>query len=153
MTSPHASPRVGVFGIGLESYWHQFPGLRERLAGYLARIESSLSGAGRKLFREGWSIRGKGRRRRPAVCHRRRIPHIPLHFDLRPFLHRTPVVQKARVPVIVLNLQPAGAIDYAWFNALGDRGTMTGEWLASARHVPYRRSRMSSSGPPFHSIR
>ena len=41
-----------------------------------------------------------------------------------------PVVQRAKVPVIVLNLQPTRAIDYEAFNALGDRGKMTGEWLA-----------------------
>ena len=41
-----------------------------------------------------------------------------------------PVVRRAKVPVIVLNLSPAAAIDYQWFNALGDRTRMTGEWLA-----------------------
>lgn len=41
-----------------------------------------------------------------------------------------PVVQKAKAPVIVLNLQPVKAIDYARFNALGSRTKMTGEWLA-----------------------
>ena len=30
----------------------------------------------------------------------------------------------------MLNLQPVAAIDYETFNALGDRGVMTGEWLA-----------------------
>ena len=41
-----------------------------------------------------------------------------------------PVVQITGVPVIVLNIQPVSAIDYEKFNALGDRGVMTGEWLA-----------------------
>jgi L-arabinose isomerase len=41
-----------------------------------------------------------------------------------------PVAQQAKAPLIVLNLQPVAAIDYAAFNALGDRGAMTGEWLA-----------------------
>jgi L-arabinose isomerase len=40
-----------------------------------------------------------------------------------------PVVQKARVPVVILNLQPAPQLDYEKFNALGDRGLMTGIWL------------------------
>ena len=39
-------------------------------------------------------------------------------------------VQRVKVPVIILNLQPTAAIDYAAFNNLGDRGKMTGEWLA-----------------------
>ena len=41
-----------------------------------------------------------------------------------------PVVQRLGVPVIVLNLQPVAAIDYDYLNGMGDRGAMTGEWLA-----------------------
>jgi L-arabinose isomerase len=40
-----------------------------------------------------------------------------------------PVVQEAGLPVVVLNIQPVAQLDYAKFNALGDRGTMTGVWL------------------------
>ena len=40
-----------------------------------------------------------------------------------------PVVQKVKVPVILLNLQPVPRLDYNAFNALGDRGKMTGLWL------------------------
>src|SRR5262249_23716606 len=44
---------------------------------------------------------------------------------------------------------PAAAIDYAWFNQLGDRTKMTGEWLAHCQACPtpeianvFRRSRI-----------
>ena len=47
-----------------------------------------------------------------------------------------PVVRRAKVPVIILNLQPGPAIDYATFNALGDRTKMTGEWLAYCGACP-----------------
>ncbi|ULT41151.1 hypothetical protein KRR40_41745 [Niabella defluvii] len=41
-----------------------------------------------------------------------------------------PVVQKARVPVIILNLSPEAAINYQRFNAINDRVGMTGSgWL------------------------
>jgi hypothetical protein len=33
--------RVGLFGIGLDTYWPQFAGLEERLRGYLARTGCS----------------------------------------------------------------------------------------------------------------
>jgi L-arabinose isomerase len=39
------------------------------------------------------------------------------------------VVQHLGVPVVVLNLQPVAQLDYEKFNALGDRGLMTGIWL------------------------
>jgi L-arabinose isomerase len=41
-----------------------------------------------------------------------------------------PVVRRAKVPVILLNLSPSAAIDYESFNRMGDRTRMTGEWLA-----------------------
>jgi L-arabinose isomerase len=40
------------------------------------------------------------------------------------------------VPVIILNLSPAAAIDYDKFNRLGDRTKMTGEWLAYCQACP-----------------
>ncbi len=38
--------RVGLFSIGLAAYWPQFPGLRERLAGYGAFVGERLRGLG-----------------------------------------------------------------------------------------------------------
>jgi L-arabinose isomerase len=40
-----------------------------------------------------------------------------------------PVAQKLKVPVVILNLQPVPQLDYQSFNALDDRGKMTGVWL------------------------
>ena len=37
------------------------------------------------------------------------------------------------IPVVLLNLQPAPAIDYARLNGMSDRGEMTGEWLANCQ--------------------
>jgi L-arabinose isomerase len=47
-----------------------------------------------------------------------------------------PVVQRAGVPVVVLNLQPEAAIDYAAFNRLEDRTAMTAHWLAYCSACP-----------------
>ena len=79
------------------------------------------------------------------------------------FLHATtyalsstvlPVVRRAKVPVIILNLAPDAAIDYAAFNALGDRTQMTGEWLAycAACPVPEIANVFHRSGIDFHQI-
>lgn len=35
--------KVGLFGIGLETYWPQFKGLKERLEGYLSEVHQKLS--------------------------------------------------------------------------------------------------------------
>ncbi|MCL5020622.1 MAG: L-fucose/L-arabinose isomerase family protein, partial [Bacteroidetes bacterium] len=59
-----------------------------------------------------------------------------------------PVVQRLKGPVIILNIQPVPAIDYVAFNSLGDRGKMTGEWLAhcQACSVPEIASVFNRSG-------
>ena len=41
-TRPAPSARVGVLGIGLEAYWPQFEGLRERVEGYQRRVEERV---------------------------------------------------------------------------------------------------------------
>ncbi|MGH7952429.1 MAG: arabinose isomerase [Limisphaerales bacterium] len=129
--------RIGLFGIGLEAYWPQFAGLKKRLEGYVHVVE-------KKLTRPGIEVVNLGL-----------IDSVPKAFDAGHkfraadvdliFLHVTtyalsstvlPVVQRAKVPVIVLNLQPAAAIDYENFNKMGDRTAMTGEWLAHCGACP-----------------
>jgi L-arabinose isomerase len=65
-----------------------------------------------------------------------------------------PLVQRAGVPVVVLNLQPQAAIDYHSFNRLEDRTAMTGEWLAycSACPVPEIANLLKRAQIPFHQV-
>jgi L-arabinose isomerase len=123
--------RVGLFGIGLDTYWPQFAGLEDRLKGYLAKVAAKLQRPGVEVVSLGLIDSPE----KAAVAgHRFRQADVDLIF-----LYVTtyalsatvlPVVRRAKVPVIVLNLSPGAAIDYRWFNALGDRTKMTGEWLA-----------------------
>jgi L-arabinose isomerase len=64
------------------------------------------------------------------------------------------LVQRAGVPVIVLNLQPGAAIDYETFNRLPDRTAMTGAWLAwcSACPVPEIVNVLRRAQIPFHQV-
>jgi L-arabinose isomerase len=65
-----------------------------------------------------------------------------------------PVVRRAKVPVIVLNLSPQPAIDYSEFNATGDRTRMTGDWLAycTACPVPEIANVFRRAGIRFHQV-
>ncbi len=36
-----SSLKIGLFGIGLDAYWEQFMGLKERLEGYLSIVEKN----------------------------------------------------------------------------------------------------------------
>lgn len=123
--------KVGLFGIGLETYWSQFDGL-------LARLNSDQSAIASKISERGVDVVDVGMVDNPQkasdAADRFRAEQVEMIFLFISTyaLSSTvlPVVQRAKVPVIVLNIQPVAAIDYAAFNALGDRGAMTGEWLA-----------------------
>jgi L-arabinose isomerase len=129
--------RAGLFAIGLEAYWSQFEGLRKQLAEYADTVA-------RKLGRDGVEIVNLGMIDSPekavAAAHEFRRADIDLLFlQVTTYaLSSTvlPVVRRAKVPVIVLNLSPGAAIDYAAFNAMTDRGKMTGEWLAWCQACP-----------------
>ena len=129
--------KVGLFSIGLEAYWPQFPDLWERLLGYTERVAQ-------RLARPGVQICNLGLIDSPekafAAGHRFRSEDVDLLF-----LYVTtyalsstvlPVVRRAKVPVIILDLSPTAAIDYTSFNRLGDRTKMTGEWLAYCQACP-----------------
>ncbi|HUC85954.1 MAG TPA: hypothetical protein VL970_12230, partial [Candidatus Acidoferrales bacterium] len=147
--------RIGLFGIGLDAYWPQFKGLKERLEGYLRAVEG-------KMNRPGVELVNLGLIDNPAEAleagHRFREADVEIIF-----LYATtyalsstvlPVVQRAKVPVIVLNLSPAEAIDYARFNRMGDRTAMTGEWLAhcGACPVPEIANVFQRTGLRFHQV-
>ncbi len=137
MKTAPAQLKVGLFGIGLDAYWPQFAGLKQRLEGYLAKTA-------RKLARPGVKVVNLGLVDNPARALEAGHEFREADVDLI-FLHVTtyalsstvlPVVRRAKVPVIILNLQPAAAIDYSTFNKMGDRTKMTGEWLAHCASCP-----------------
>jgi len=45
--------RIGLFGIGLDTYWPQFEGLKARLEGYLATVAGKLACPGVELVNVG----------------------------------------------------------------------------------------------------
>ncbi len=126
-----ARARVGLFGIGLNTYWAQFAGLKERLEGYLKGIAGRLSALGVEVVDAGLVDSPEAARAAARLFVERNVDAVFLSISTYALSHTVlPVAQAVRVPFVVLNLQPVPAIDYARFNALGDRGKMTGEWLA-----------------------
>jgi len=147
--------RVGLFGIGLDTYWPQFPGLEDRLKGYLSDVENRLGRPGVDVVNLGLIDNAP---KAFEAGHRFRSEDVDIIF-----LHVTtyalsstvlPVVRRAKVPVVILNLQPEPAIDYAKFNAMGDRTAMTGDWLAycAACPVPEIANVFHRSGIPVHQV-
>jgi L-arabinose isomerase len=150
-----APVRVGVFGVGLDTYWAQFPGLHDRLEGYLAKIVKSLSAPGVEVVSAGLVDNTEKARQAAEMMSSTNVRLIFLYVSTYALSSTVlPVVQQAKVPVVVLNLQPTKRIDYKWFNALGDRGTMTGEWLAycQACAVPEVANVFTRADIPFHQV-
>jgi L-arabinose isomerase len=159
ISSPTPAPvrpvRVGLFGIGLEAYWPQFPGLKERLEGYLARVATKLGRTGVELVNLGL-IDSPEKAVIAGHDFRRADVDLIFLYVTTYALSSTvlPVVRRAQVPVIILNLAPEAAIDYAAFNAMNDRTKMTGDWLAfcSACPVPEIANVFNRSRVPFHQV-
>ena len=138
--------KVGVFGIGLAAYWPQFHGLKERLEGYQRKVEerigewASVVSAGLvddapKALQAGEAFRRAGVDL--VFC------YVGTYATSSQVL---PVIQEAKAPVVVLNLQPRAALDYAH--------TDTGEWLAncSACCVPEISCAFARAAIPFRQV-
>ena len=149
------SLKVGLFGIGLEAYWSQFEGLQARLVGYMEIVSQKLSSFDAEIVNLGLIDTPQ---KAVEAGHQFRQADVDIIF-----LYVTtyalsstvlPVVQRAKVPVIILNLSPESHIDYENFNSMTDRTRMTGEWLAycSACPVPEIANVFNRAGIHFHQI-
>jgi L-arabinose isomerase len=149
------SLRVGLCGIGLDAYWPQFAGLKIRLEGYVAEAAVRLTRNGVEVSNLGLVDSPQSSRDAGRQCRREDVDILFLYVTTYALSNTVlPLVQRAGVPVIVLNLQPEAAIDYRAFNQLEDRTAMTGEWLAfcSACPVPEIANMFTRARIPFHQV-
>ncbi|HBE43607.1 MAG TPA: arabinose isomerase [Bacteroidales bacterium] len=147
--------KIGLFGIGLDAYWPQFEGLKERLEGYLEEVSRKLAGYKADIINLGLIDNPVSAMEAGHKFRREDVDIIFLYVTTYALSSTVlPVVQKAKVPVIILNLSPEKAIDYKTFNMLNDRTKMTGEWLAnvSACPVPEIANVLLRAGIRFHQI-
>jgi L-arabinose isomerase len=119
-----------LFGIGLDTYWDQFEGLRNNLENYLFRIQVSLKKNGAEVINAGLIDNPEKASRAATLLKSHDIEIVFLYISTYALSSTVlPVVQSLKVPVVILNMQPVSQLDYASFNALGDRGKKTGVWL------------------------
>jgi L-arabinose isomerase len=147
--------KIGLFGIGLAAYWEQFPGLEDRLKGYLSIAEEKIRAMHPQIINLGL-IDNADKAFDAGRRFRREDVDIIFLYVTTYALSSTvlPVVQRAKVPVVILNLTPEMAIDYEAFNKMNDRTQMTGEWLAfcAACPVPEIANVFHRTGIKFHQI-
>mgnify|MGYP001328511620 CR=1 FL=1 len=123
--------KIGLFGIGLDTYWGQFDGLLDRLIKYQKFIAEKMSQCGATVVDAGMVDSPEKARTAGDLLKQNDVDLVFLYVSTYALSSTVlPVAQKIKVPVVILNLQPVPAIDYETFNSLGDRGKMTGEWLA-----------------------
>lgn len=149
------SVKIGLFGIGLDAYWPQFDGLESRLRGYLDQTARRLAIGNVEVVNLGLIDTPEKALQAGHDFRRADVDLIFLHVTTYALSSTVlPVVRRTKVPVIVLNLQPAAAIDYQAFNRLPNRTAMTGEWLAfcSACPVPEIANVFNRANIPFHQI-
>jgi len=147
--------RVGLCGIGLDAYWPQFAGLRDRLDGYLGQVAEHIRKTGAIVENLGLVDTPQKGREAGHACRRADVDFLIVYVTTYALSSTVlPIVQRAQVPVLVLNVQPEAAIDYAAFNRLPDRTAMTGEWLAfcSACSVPEIANVLRRARIPFHQV-
>lgn len=147
---------IGLFGIGLDTYWPQFAGLKERLEGYLQRIARQIQSVNEITLVNAGLVDNPDRAKSVGSLFRQQQVDIIILYISTYALSSTviPVVQAAGVPVIVLNIQPKAAIDYKAFNKLKDRALMTGSWLGycQACSVPEIAGVFNRIGTPYHLV-
>ena len=147
--------KVGLFGIGLEAYWEQFDGLKERLGDYVEIVAGKIKNYQVEVINLGLIDTSQKAMEAGHQFRRADVDIIFLYVTTYALSSTVlPVVQRAKVPVIILNLSPEAAIDYNSFNAMNDRTKMTGEWLAycSACPVPEIANVFKRANIKFHQI-
>ena len=140
-------PRVGLVGIGLAAYWPQFDGLHERLLGYQRDVERQLAELGADVVSAGLVDTAEGAREAGDLLAAGRVDIVTLYTATYATSAQVlPAVQAAKVPVVILNLQPTRSLDYETMT--------TGEWLAncSACCVPELAGAFTRARVPYHTV-
>ncbi len=122
--------KIGLMGVGLDTYWAQFDGLLDHLSEYQCEIRDKISGFGAEVIDAGMVDNPIKAREAASFLANNGIEILFLYISTYALSSTVlPVAQKVKVPVILLNLQPVDALNYEAFNKLNDRGKMTGLWL------------------------
>lgn len=121
--------KIGIYSVGLKHYWGQFPGLRERLAGYGEFIAKQIEGLGGKTYFYGLVDCEQEGQKAGAYFNEKNVDLIFVHAATYVTSASVlPVHQICKAPVVILNLQPTTRINYS--------KTTTGEWLAHCGACP-----------------
>lgn len=144
---PRSGYRVGLFSIGLAAYWPQFPGLRERLAGYGTFVGEQLRRLGAEVVDVGLVDDALAAAQAGERFVREDVDLVVCYVTTYATSSQVvPAVQRVKRPVLILNLQPTAQLSY--------HETGTGEWLANCQAccVPEIACAFERCGIAFHTV-
>lgn len=122
--------KVGLFSVGLDTYWDQFESLYSNLNGYHQQIKKRLEKLGAEVIDAGMVDNIDKSVWTANLFSSSDVEMVFLYVSTYALSSTIlPIVQKAKVPFVLLNLQPVQNIDYQKFNALDDYAEKTGIWL------------------------
>jgi len=144
--------KVGLFGIGLDTYWDQFEGLLSKLTKYQSQIKEKIQTLGVEVVDAGMVDNPLKARAAAELLKSEDVEIVFLYISTYALSSTVlPIAQKLKIPFVVLNLQPVAQLDYEAFNSLEDRGKMTGLWLENCQacSVPEIASVFNRSDIPY----
>src|SRR4051812_26190202 len=132
-TRPAPRARVGVLGIGLEAYWPQFDGLRERIVGYQRRVEERVAALGADVVSAGLVDTPQRAREAGDEFAAAQVDVVLCHAVTYATSSQVlPAVQAAKGPGVLLGLQPTAPLDYPNTGTGEGVGEMAPGWRAEA---------------------
>jgi L-arabinose isomerase len=122
--------KVGLFSVGLDTYWTQFESLYSNLNGYHQQIKKRLEKLGAEVIDAGMVDNIDISVRAANLFSRNDVELVFLYVSTYALSSTIlPIIQKTKVPFVLLNLQPVQSVDYQKFNALDNYAEKTGVWL------------------------
>jgi len=136
-------PRIGLYSAGLQAYWNQFPGLKDRLLFYANFIKERLLDYA-EVFYFGLVDEESAGHEAGEYFNSNNVDLIFCHNAT--YVNSTcilPVHRICKAPAVVLNLQPAPRVAYLKIT--------TGEWLSQCTgcSVPEISNAFNRAGIPF----
>ena len=105
---------VGIFGVGFDVYWGQFPGLEDELLGYMARFESQVQACGVNTASFGMVDNAQAAY---AALKKMKAADLDLVFcDMLTYATSATfgaLIRDLDVPLVLVALQPRTRLDYA----------------------------------------
>lgn len=122
--------KVGLFSVGLDTYWGQFDTLLNNITGYHNQIRNRLKSLGAKVVDAGMVDNIDKAKDTSMLLNNSDVDLIILFVSTYALSSTVlPIAKQSKVPFILLNLQPVESLDYDKFNAQDDYAKKTGLWL------------------------